>query len=687
MDLLADSIVVNLSNSEGTVKINIMTRKIILALSLFAAGVFAVSCSVDIPEIEQPKSPAQKYKEVGPEEKDDISKDPVNGIFNYSGMGGHPRLLLRAEDFTRIKTSIAEDAHLAVVHRNILERADYHMGSAPLRYKKIGKRLLDVSRTALERIMYLAYCYKITGARKYLTKAESTINEVCSFSDWNQGEHYLDTGEMALAVAIGLDWLYSDLQPETRQRARDALKSYTFDTFRTDDGKTFRNNMANWNQVCNGGIIAAAIACYEKDKVAMAEIIETCVENNKTHGMTIYNTDGNYPEGYTYWGYGTTYQIIIMAALENVFGHDGGLKESSEGFSKTGLWAIFMEGPSGDCFNYSDAKAAVYPRIPLWYMSNVYEDASLLYKELPKIEKGNYGEYFDERRFVPLVPVFADADLMKRNMTPPEQKIWYGGQTVDTHPTVLVHTDIANPEKDFFLAMKGGRSNTSHAHMDGGSFVFDAYGMRWAMDLGNQTYSQLEADGIDLWNMSQNSTRWKVFRLNNYSHNVVTVNNNIYHYKGGSFIDKTFNTSDPAALGGRYTCYAQNRYGTDMDLKEPAVTRTAELKPVGEEYDLVVTDVLTSCEGKTPDIRWSMTTPAKAEFVSDSCISLSQGGVTMYLTASEASGAALKFFIRDANTEQTFDEYNETVSLVGFEGKMQSAQKWILSTRLSTTKP
>ena len=54
---------------------------------------------------------------------------------------------------------------------------------------------------------------------------------------------------------------------------------------------------------------------------------------------------------------------------------------------------------------------------------------------------------------------------------------------------------------------------------------------------------------------------------------------------------------------------------------------------------------------------------------------------------SEASGAALKFFIRDANTEQTFDEYNEAVSLVGFEGKMQSAQKWILSTRLSTTKP
>lgn len=662
-----------------------MTKRILSAISVFTAGVLVFSCTVEIPEIEKPRVQAPKYVEVGPEEKDDISKDPVSSTFDFTKMGGHPRLLLRTEDFARIKTAIGSDSHLSLVHDMILARADWHMNQGPLMYKKVGKRLLDVSRTALERILYLSYSYKITGQSSYLAKAENTMNEVSSFDDWNQKEHYLDVGEMALGVAIGLDWLYNDLKPETRQRARNALKAFAFDTYLTDDGKTFRNNMANWNQVCSGGLIAAAIACYEKDKYAMSEVIETLVENNKTHGMTIYGNDGNYPEGYMYWAYGTSYQIITMAALENVFGHDGGLKASSRGFEKTGLWAIFMEGPSGECFNYSDSKAPIYPRIPLWYMARYYENTSLLYSELPKIDNGSYGEYFDERRFLPLVQVFADAALLKNNMTPPTQKIWYGGETADVHPTVMVHTDIANPQKDFYLAIKGGRSNTTHAHMDGGSFIYDAYGARWAMDLGNQTYSTLEAAGIDLWNYSQNSTRWDVFRLNNYCHNVITLNDNIFHYKAGAMLDKEYYTGKENPLGGRFTCYALNRNGTDYDVDKQI--RTAELVPAGDGYDLVITDQMTSLAGKTPDVRWSMATPAYAELVSDTCISLSQNGVTMYLTATEASGATLKFFVRDANTEQTWDEYNEGVTLVGFEGTMAAEATWKLTTKLSIIKP
>lgn len=48
--------------------------------------------------------------------------------------------------------------------------------------------------------------------------------------------------------------------------------------------------------------------------------------------MTTYGTDGNYPEGYMYWGYGTTYQVILIAALEKVFNTDNGLSQTSAGF-------------------------------------------------------------------------------------------------------------------------------------------------------------------------------------------------------------------------------------------------------------------------------------------------------------------------------------------------------------------
>lgn len=617
------------------------------------------------------------------EGQEDTPKPAPVSLFDYSMMGAHPRLLLRMEDFARMRSAIESDSRLAAVHQYIIDRAEYLLAQEPLTYQKVGKRLLNVSRAAIDRILNLSYLYRMTGEERYLAKAEATINEVSSFPDWNQSEHYLDVAEMAFGVAIGLDWLDQELQQSTKDKAKHALKAYAFDTCMTDDGDIFRRSMSNWNQVCTAGLISAAIACYEDDPSAMAEVIDVLVENNKTHGMTIYNTDGNYSEGYTYWAYGTTYQVITMAALENIFGHDGGLKESVSGFAKTGMWIMFMEGPSGECFNFSDSNAPVYPRLPLWYMSSFYKDASLLYKELSKIDNGSYGKSFDERRFLPLVLVFADASLLKRNIYPPVQKVWFGGETVETHPTVLIHTNMSDTSKDYFFAMKGGRASTSHSHMDGGSFVFDAHGMRWAMDLGLQKYSDLEEYGIDLWNFGKNSTRWNVFRLNNLSHNVITVNGNIYHNEGGAFLDKKYYTENPGALGGRCTCYAANRnIKPDNDIVNPLI-RTAELVSRGESYELVVTDELTAADGKTPHVSWSITTPAVAEILSDKCIRLSQGGKVMYLTNSEASGAKLKAFIKDANTGNPWDEKNEGVYIVGFEGDMKFGQKWTLTTKLS----
>lgn len=647
-----------------------MTRRILILIFILAV----MGCS----KAGQPVTDNQSGQE-----QEGTQKPESSALFDYSQMGQHPRLLLRMDDFARMQSAIASDSRLATVHQHINDRAEHLLSQEPLAYQKVGKRLLNVSRAALERILFMSYMYRMTGEEMYLAKAESTLNEVSSFADWNQKEHYLDVAEMAFGVAIGLDWLYDELQQSTKDNAKRALKAYAFDTYMTEDGDVFQRSMSNWNQVCTAGLISAAIACYEDDPSAMAEIIETLVQSNKTHGMTMYNTDGNYSEGYTYWAYGTTYQVITMAALENIFGHDGGLKQSSAGFARTGMWIMFMEGPSGQCFNFSDSNAPVYPRLPLWYISSFYKDASLLYKEVSKLEDGSYGKSFDERRFLPLVQVFADASLLKRNLYAPVQKVWFGGETVETHPTVLVHTDMSDPSKDYFLAMKGGRASTSHAHMDGGSFIFDAFGMRWAMDLGLQKYNDLEEYGIDLWNFGKNSTRWNVFRLNNLSHNVVTIDGNIYHNEGGAFLDKKYYTEKPGALGGRCTCYAANRYvSPDNDIVNP-LTRTAELVARGEGYDLVVTDALTAASGKAPEVRWAMATPAVAEIVSDQCIKLSQGGKVLYLTNSEASGAVLKAFVEDADTGQPWDEINEGISMVGFEGKMTLGQKWTLTTRLS----
>ena len=75
---------------------------------------------------------------------------------------------------------------------------------------------------------------------------------VCNFSDWNPS-HYLDVAEMAMAVAIGLDWSYADLPKETINMAELALIDKGIKPSWINGGKnaSWAKNNNNWNQVCN----------------------------------------------------------------------------------------------------------------------------------------------------------------------------------------------------------------------------------------------------------------------------------------------------------------------------------------------------------------------------------------------------------------------------------------------------
>lgn len=59
-----------------------------------------------------------------------------------------------------------------------------------------------------------------------------------------------------------------------------------------------------------------------------------------------------------------------------------------------------------------------------------------------------------------------------------------------------------------FASMKGvNETMRSHNDLDGGTFVFDALGVRWASDLGNESYSL-----PGFWDYNYN--RWTYYRKN-----------------------------------------------------------------------------------------------------------------------------------------------------------------------------
>ena len=73
-------------------------------------------------------------------------------------------------------------------------------------------------------------------------------------------------------------------------------------------------------------------------------------------------------------------------------------------------------------------------------------------------------------------------------LAPPKKQIWVGQ---GKNPVALMRTSWTNPDA-IYVGLKGGSPSVSHGHMDVGSFVMDANGERWSMDLGMQEYESLE---------------------------------------------------------------------------------------------------------------------------------------------------------------------------------------------------
>ena len=71
-----------------------------------------------------------------------------------------------------------------------------------------------------------------------------------------------------------------------------------------------------------------------------------------------------------------------------------------------------------------------------------------------------------------------------------------------------------NQANAVFLGFKAGSNGVNHAHLDLGSFVLDADGVRWSHDLGPDNYNLPAYFG---------AKRWSYYRLNNRSHSTLTL--------------------------------------------------------------------------------------------------------------------------------------------------------------------
>ena len=434
-----------------------------------------------------------------------------------------PRLVLNSVIEKELKKKLKTDPVVQNMYKAIQLNAESVFDKPLLKRELEGKRLLGVSREMLWRINMLGIVYRIERDSKILQRINDEVVAVCNFSDWNP-KHYLDVAEMAMAVAFALDWTAGKLPKSTIQLAKTALIEKGIKPSYTKNGNaSWVTGTNNWNQVCNGGMIAASIAIAEVDPELAAKTIHRSLEG-LPHSLVEYGPDGVYPEGSTYWSYGTRFSVVTAAMCESAFGTDFGHFEYPA-FKESATFRLMMNAPSGWYFNFADCgdKRHEYGDLALAWFASKTGNKAFFEKDRFLIPAENMGKI---SRLAGAGLVWLSQYEEKGEVKSPA--VWKG----EGSNPVVVFTNGKNDPHNYYFGGKGGRGMVNHGNMDGGSFIFELNDVRWVVDPGNQNYHDLEKIGFDLWGREQDGDRWTLLTKNNFGHSTISVNNELHRTEG-----------------------------------------------------------------------------------------------------------------------------------------------------------
>jgi hypothetical protein len=413
----------------------------------------------------------------------------------------HPRLLLNDADLERLRATIG-DSPLA--HRLYLEfarEADRLLAQPPLEPRVTGVRGSTTAHHAVERIYTLALIYRLDRKRQHLDRVARELRAIAAFRDWNP-IRFTDTAEYTHAMAIGYDWLYGALSPADRQLVRDAIFSKGLDpAIPVYERKlSWVANHFYWNPVCNGGLTLGALAVAEDDMQKCEAIVRFAVDS-LPQALATYGPDGGWPEGEWYWNFATRYVAAMLGGLETAVGNDYGLGGNKH-LERTGRFRVYTTGPTGRVFNYGDAAEDDGDAPEMFWLAKRASQPVFAWHEVRHLERAGRGDPLDLVWF-------------HHELKPPSGPAWPLDSIFPALGAATFRGSWEDPDA-LFLAAVARDNKAPHSHLDLGSFIFEAGGVRWAIDLGPDEYG---SGGVGA------RPHWNYYRTRTEAHNTITIDN------------------------------------------------------------------------------------------------------------------------------------------------------------------
>ncbi len=396
----------------------------------------------------------------------------------------HPRILATADEWARIRQNIKDYPEFADWHGKIIAQADTKF-NLPVEWYYLGEvqagNILHTARRFKEKMLYWGYAWQTTGDRKYVDAAVKEMKAVSEFPDWSL-VHSIDTGELLFGSAVGYDWMYDALTEEERKIIEEGtlrlgiepLRSAYYGRLRTEQtfgslsGAAFVANTTNFNVVTNGGLTAAALAYAD---IYPEECFDALSKAIQSLGYMLpgFEPSGGWEEGANYWDYTTAYLSNMVSSLYTACGTDYGILQHP-GVSLTPYYAVYLDSFQG-LNNFSDTSKGYSWNSPQFSCFGKYmNEPALTYQRYVAItQRGMTPNIFDM--------IWLDMSCTDSKIELPLDNLTPGIEMVSMRED-WERSDSMN------FGTHGGDNTAYHGHYDGGTWVFDLLGERWAMDLG-----------------------------------------------------------------------------------------------------------------------------------------------------------------------------------------------------------
>lgn len=563
-------------------------------------------------------------------------------------LSNHPRLLFTGAEETAVKQLIQNDPLAGELAEFLKAKADTLTitPQKPYLKDKYGN-ILWTSRAYVNRLGTLALAYRIYGERKYLDAANEALLWVCNYPDWDPS-HYLDTAEMATAVAIAYDWLYDTLPALTKELVKKCLYERAIvrvlREYEKGGSGSWAKRETNWNVVCNTGMVIAALGIAEDYPKETAVILDNAAKY-MPNCLKHFAPDGVCYEGPAYWQYTASYLALYLKAVAD---NDNGKGDIAQlpGLERTALYQKRTLTPSGRLFNFGNAGADAQNSPAFFLFSRMYSQPEVAEWYREKLKLTMQDNLLLHQLFFLSLPWFDNASPEKAEKMP-ALEIYH-----NTINDIIVFNGNRKKKGSLFLIAKGGEPRQAHQHLDGGTFIVESNGVCWTEDLGSDDYSL-----PGFWDGRPDGQRWKYFRNNNLSHNTLSIDHKIQYANGEAFVcEEHPEAKQPSAKLDMTTLYKD---------QASSVFRTFKLL---NDYTIEITDEVELLSPQSI-ISWISSTKAQVE-VEGNRVHLTRDGKHFYMEIIAPVGAVFKTYPAK-NTykgEYPIEGYNMLEATCGLDG-------------------